>query len=256
MISLKRDFKRRIEMQERFPNHYSRFNIIDAIDMAQQLEVNIDSTFQIKTDYKSKKPLTLGEKCCAISHLNALQKLVNSDEDYCIVIEDDLIGGDLDFDNLSLLVSEILKQSDESITILGGQQGLKNSKYLSGYRLSRNLWEIPKISQDFITRACCYLITKKAAIKVINYQSNKLVRSDQWKELCNGQIKLYYSDLFRHPTNLSNSRLERDRKLNSIISRVLSDGIVKLLNRNIIKIYIRLLQYSLMIENVTIKSNK
>lgn len=248
MISLKRDFKRRIEMQKKFPNHYPRFNIIDAIDMAQQVEINIDSTFQIKTDYKSKKPLTLGEKCCAVSHLLALEDFVKSNSNYCCIIEDDIIGSDKDFKIVLNMVEKIPLSS--SVWILGGQQGMKNARHLSGYRLASNLWKIPKESMPFLTRACCYIIDREAAKKIIESQRSFLRRSDIWEyySTLGSGIDFFYSNIFEHPTNLQSSHLEQERVSIGFINNILIDGLGNITMRYLKK---ALLTYKVIFGNLS-----
>ncbi|WP_291340459.1 glycosyltransferase family 25 protein [Acinetobacter sp. UBA801] len=254
MISLERDYIRRNELKCRFPINYPLFSWIKAVDATQEMIKEFDSKFGCNSKYRNKKPLTFGEMCCAVSHLLALEDFVKSDSNYCCIIEDDIIGSDKDFEMVLKNVEKFPLNS--SVWILGGQQGMKNARYLSGYRLASNLWKIPKESMYFLTRACCYVINQEAAKKIIESQKNLLRRSDIWEYYSTLGINFFYSNIFEHPIDLKNSRLEYDRKdNNTLISKIMTDGILNLVYRNILKIYIKLLRFFSKLDKVPIKNN-
>src|SRR5690554_1224432 len=130
MISLKRDIERREQMQERFPLYYPKFHIIDAVDAKDESSAEFIQKYDKPCPHDKRRPLTKGEKCCAISHLLALEDFLQSGDERCIIIEDDIFGNDRDFDEAIYLTQQT---KSEDLVILGGQQGLKNSNYLTGY---------------------------------------------------------------------------------------------------------------------------
>lgn len=231
MISLERDYIRRNELKCRFPINYPLFSWVKAVDATQEMIKEFDSKFGCNSKYRNKKPLTFGEMCCAVSHLLALEDFVKSDSNYCCIIEDDIIGSDKDFEMVLKNVEKFPLNS--SVWILGGQQGMKNARYLSGYRLASNLWKIPKESMPFLTRACCYIIDREAAKKIIESQRSFLRRSDIWEyySTLGSGIDFFYSNIFEHPTDLQSSNLEQERVVAGVISSVLADGLQNIVMR-------------------------
>lgn len=234
---MKRDIERRTKLKKQFSAFYQKFIIIDAIDAKNNTSQDICSKYKSSCTHNSRSPLTLGEKCCAISHLKALESFLETDSDSCIIIEDDLIGNDND---LICAIKIVNKIPSGSLIILGGQQGLKNSKFLCGKKeFDDNTWKIPSYSYPFITRACCYGITRQAAIKVIESQNECLTRSDDWEYFCrNKKIQIFYSNIFSHPKGLEKSSLENERKASGKIEKIKRDGLDKILIRYLHKILI------------------
>lgn len=231
MISLARDVERRKKMQERFPKNYERFHIVDALDSQDKGSAETVKSHDTPCAHDDRKPLTLGEKCCAISHMMVIDKFLQSGDDRSIIIEDDLIGSDEDIEE-AVSITNSLKGN--GLLVLGGQQGLKNAKHLSGNKLSENLWRIPSISSPFITRACCYALTRSSAEAILKSQNSCLTRSDFWCKYSKN-IDIFYSDIFLHPIDLSGSSLETERNAGSFMQRVAEDGFKNLTGRFLLK---------------------
>lgn len=251
LISMKKSTDRRKNIKKRFPEFHKKFKIIDALDANNINPKKIPQAYKKYFTNNHKSDLTLGEKCCAISHLKALESLLETGDKSCIIIEDDIIGNDIDFKK----AINIAKESPEnSLIILGGQQGLKNSRYLSGFKDNhKELLKIPRFSQFFISRACCYVATRQAAKSIINSQRISLKRSDDWMFFCKKNIKLLYADIFLHPTDLKNSTLEKERQGKTIIKKIKNDGIKTLISRNICKVLIKILTSTKLLEKAEIK---
>lgn len=234
MISLTRDLIRREQMKKRFPRYYSQFHIIDAIDAKDEKNTTLIQLYDKPCNQDKRKPLTQGEKCCAISHLLALEYFLQSGYERCIIIEDDIIGTDTDFD---VAIALMQKAKPDGLVVLGGQQGLKNSKYLVGSRIFDRFWQVPKVSSIFITRACCYSVETKSAHLILQEQKSCLTRSDFWAKY-KRKITIYYSDIFIHPIDLSDSNLEKERSSLRFVSRLNEDGLRKILYRHYCKIIV------------------
>lgn len=233
LISLIQDKQRRELLKQKFPLHWNQFTWIEAIDAKKEENILITKKYNSNCLENLKKPLTPGEKCCALSHLQCLEKLLQSDDFSCIIIEDDIDGCDTDF----LEAIQITKTlpSTPSVAILGGQQGMKNAKHLSGHLLEKNFWSIPKESMPFLTRACCYSINREAAQKIITSQHHCLRRSDIWEYYSTLSIDFFYSNIFRHPLDLKNSHLEAARSSKKFLKNLLSDGLQKTSRRLFLK---------------------
>lgn len=233
MISLKRDTKRREEMQEKFLRYHPKFHIIDAVDAKEKISAELIEKYDKPCPYDKRRPLTKGEKCCAISHLLALEDFLQSGDDRCIIIEDDIIGSDGHFDEALEIAANL---NDDSLLVLGGQQGLRNSSYLCGNKTKTdNMWQVTNLSKKFLLRTCCYSVDKKTAKKILKSQKQNLKRADNWLALLGKETKMYYADIFMHPKDLSSSNLERDRRINNFFSKLYADGILNTFRRNIDK---------------------
>jgi len=234
MISLKRDIERREQMQKKFPRYYPKFHIIDAVDAKDESSAEIIQKYDKPCPHDKRRPLTKGEKCCAISHLLALEDFLQSGDERCIIIEDDIFGDGRCF----RVAIDIINQFQQNgLIILGGQQGLKNSKYLCGVKTHINdLWYLKEESRQFILRTCCYSVDRSTAKKIIKYQEQGLTRADNWSRLLNKKTKMYYSNLFEHPNDSSMSHLECERKENGVVKKIINDGVLNICKRNFFKI--------------------
>lgn len=251
MISLKRDIERREQMQKKFPRYYPKFHIIDAVDAKDESSAEIIQKYDKPCPHDKRRPLTKGEKCCAISHLLALEDFLQSGDERCIIIEDDIFGNDRDFDEAIYLTQQT---KSEDLVILGGQQGLKNSSYLFGYKLKDNFWSVSKLSSEFITRACCYAISRDAANIILQVQYACLTRSDFWAKY-EKEIDIYYSNIFFHPVDLTNSNLEEFRK-KSFLQKIYEDGMFYLFKRQLLKLKLKLFFLNTDLVRLPILKNK
>lgn len=234
LVSLERDIERRLRLKKTFPLHWSKFTWIKAIDAIDIGNQTLVAKYDSNCPQGFRKPLTLGEKCCAISHIRCLQNFLKTWEPFCIIIEDDIDGCDTDFFEAVEVVKSL--PSNSSLAILGGQQGMKNSKHLSGYSLCKNLWRIPRVSMPFLTRACCYAVSREAARKILESQEACLRRSDIWEYYSTLGIDIFYSNIFKHPINLQASHLERERITVGFVESVLTDGLLNIVTRFFAKI--------------------
>ena len=235
MISLKRDTKRREQMQQRFPRYYPMFHIIDAIDAKDEASAKIVKRYDNPDPHDKRRPLTTGEKCCSISHLLALQHFLNSGSERCIIIEDDIIGSDSDFDK----VTSFLKlENPAGLTILGGQEGLINSRYLIGIQKRDYLWKLSKMARRFLLRTCCYSVDIKTAKLILSSQLNYLSRADNWIRILPINTNFFYIGKFKHPLESNESNLEPERKEGNLFKRAYRDGPTKIATNSSLKIII------------------
>lgn len=243
MISLKRDTARRKAMQKRFPRYYSQFHIIDAVDAKDTNNAELIEKYDKPCPSDKRRPLTQGEKCCAISHLLALQDFINSGHERCIIIEDDIIGSDDDFDKA---ISLLQVENPTGLTILGGQDGLKNSKYLIGIQESNELWKLSKVAHRFLLRTCCYSLDAATTNLIVNSQLTYLTRADHWSEILPIGVDFFYSKKFKHPVDLGLSTLEMDRRVNGFWRKLYQDGLPKFFVNNYTKVIVYFLIISRM----------
>lgn len=240
MISLKRDAARREAMQKRFPKYYSQFHIIDAVDAKDASNAELIAKYDKPCPSDKRKPLTQGEKCCAISHVLALENFLQSGDEHCIIIEDDLIGEDADFDDAIALLSA---NKLNGLTVLGGQEGLKNTKHLIGVQVSGTLWKVSKIARRFLLRTCCYSLDTGTAKLIVSCQLSCLTRADSWSKILPSRVDFFYSENFTHPIDLNKSNLEAERKVDGLFERAYRDGLIRIISNNSIKIATRFIVF-------------
>lgn len=236
LISLEGDKQRRDLLKNKFPDHWDKFTWVKAIDASDAKNQTIANNYASYCPQNAMRPLSLGEKCCAISHIQCLQYFLETDEPYCIIIEDDIEGCDSDFIEALSIVKELPR--DPAVVVLGGQQGMKNAKYLSGHLQDDNFWEIPAQSLPFLTRACCYALNRKSAKKLLESQNSCLRRSDIWEYYSGLGIKFFYSNIFKHPIDLKNSHLEAERGGAGVARKIITDGISNISARSFSKIVV------------------
>lgn len=211
LVSLEQDTKRREELRLRFPNLYSNFIHINAVD-GRKLSAK---EFYDKTiDYfiKTNKTMSPSELGCTLSHIKALEEFMKTDSDYALILEDDVIGEDKDIEKI-FNISQKLDQ--HSLFICGAQDGLSSRKYQFGKRssLDDNLYEVCKFSYQHVFRTCCYIITKQSAKEILDYHKKCLTLADKWDEFFkDSDTKIYYSNILAHPEDLANSHIEADRE--------------------------------------------
>ena len=207
IVSLLSDEQRRSALKKQFKRHSQIFHYIDAID-GRTIEANLYFQ-QILPFYDfAKRLMTPSEVGCALSHAKALDTFIESKNPYALILEDDIIGTDEQLQQLSEL-APILPQS--SVLIAGGQDGIKSSRLL-GKHYQKDIYKVANISHSYITRACCYLITREAAKKILDHHNKMLTIADWWGTILNGKkIDLFYQEVLKHPLDLDNSNLEEDR---------------------------------------------
>lgn len=221
VLTLLNDGKRRLNLRNKFPNRYKDFKFKFAFDF-NYIKKNSET---ILNDNATR--LTVTEIACALSHKAILIDFLKSERDYCLVLEDDIEGSDCLID---LAFFEYQKLPKGSILIAGGQEGLRSYKNLYGISVVEleKLYKIPKLYYRYLSRACCYIVSKEVARKIITLQEEKLNTADQWDVLLKNCDHVYFSPLLKHPISLEDSHIEAERKIkrgNNIFIAIYREGI-------------------------------
>lgn len=209
LVSLEQDTKRREELKLRFPNHYDDFIQINAVDGRKiSAKEYYDKTIEyfIKTN-KTMSPSELG---CTLSHIKALEEFIKTNNNYALILEDDVIGEDKD---IKKIIETAQRLDENTLFICGGQDGLNVNKYLIGKKyLINELYQLSKFSHKHVLRTCCYVITKKTATLILNHHKNSLTLADKWDNFFDGQnIRIVFQNILKHPIDLSHSHIENER---------------------------------------------
>ncbi|WP_424409747.1 glycosyltransferase family 25 protein [Pasteurella sp. PK-2025] len=168
VISLKNS-PRRHTISQRLNALNLKFTFLDGINgatLAQDALNNIDYTFYPER-FDARRPLTIGEIGCAMSHLSIYQIMCNEQIEQAIILEDDAIVSQ----EFEYIVLDSLKKVPKKCDILFYEHGKAKSYFfkknlIEGYRLVH--YKSPsKHSKRTITRATAYLITKEGADKLL-----------------------------------------------------------------------------------------
>lgn len=168
VISLKNS-PRRETISKRLTGLGLNFEFFDAIygkDLSEAQLKKIDFEFYPK-NYGAKKPLTLGEIGCAISHVNVYEYIVKNNLEETIVLEDDAIVS-LYFEEI--LQSALAKAPKRREIIFLDHGKAKVYPFMRNlperYRLAR--YRVPsKNSKRSIIRTTGYIITLSGAKKLL-----------------------------------------------------------------------------------------
>lgn len=212
LVSLESDVKRREELKKIFLNTYKEFIHIKAVD-GRKLTAKDYYDKTIKYFLSTKKIMSPSELGCTLSHMEALSQFLNSDSEFALILEDDVIGKDSDIENILNITKEL---NSDSLFICGGLDGLPSMKQVFVKKIKeKNLFTVAKFSYPRIFRTCCYVVTKNSAKEILNKQNRNITLADKWNEFFieNKNIKIYYSNILSHPEDLTNSHIESDRLL-------------------------------------------
>jgi len=160
VINLKHASKRRKQIKRCLDKQSVDYTIVTAVDKRNLPALSLDKYDPSLAKHYAKRELTQGEIACAMSHANIWSRIVELDQPYALVLEDDAIIDD-DFWNLLNSIDKFPKN-----------WGIFNFHSDStNYKLHKN-W-IGKISlkkfDDKMNRTTAYLITKEAAIICLKY---------------------------------------------------------------------------------------
>ena len=124
ILTIQRNIDRANKIMPWMPNS----EIVIGLDAKNEDDKSFISRVRSKT--KSESILSDGEVACTLGHKMILEKFLKTNNSYCVVLEDDVEVKPLS-QYLEQDLSEIFDGNSKAmIFILGGQEGLKNNKYI------------------------------------------------------------------------------------------------------------------------------
>lgn len=149
-------------------------------------------------------PLTPGELGCTLSHLNALENFLKTDEEYILILEDDaILPVDL---SLEILEEELkkIKLPKNTLFSLGGIQ-MKECHKVRGKYCNFSLFgkKVLEVVPDFYHRVnytVSYIVDRKMAKTLLEYHK-PIRRTDDWSYLYDFDqtSHIYMTYLVDHP---------------------------------------------------------
>ena len=205
VISLAKDEERRNSLKKQF-NSYNEFNIIDAVEGNK---IDIQEYFKYLSGSLSKYNILISpnELGCTLSHIKAYQQFLSTNAEYCLILEDDVIGSDETIEKAFSLTEKI---PTNSMILLGGIY-----PKAWGKKIADNLYNISRYSLERVWNAHAYILDRQSAENLLNIQKEKTTLTDMWCILLpQKNISLYYSNLIHqnYDENPSNIEIERQIK--------------------------------------------
>ena len=207
VISLKSDEARREKLKERFKN-YGEFKLVEATD-GRAMSAKEYYGYALPGLEAYGRLLSPSEVGCSLSHARAYEEFLKSDARLALILEDDVIG---DESGIKKAFETAAKMDAGSALVCGAQDGLEGRFSAFGKKLDEDFWLVSKRSYGTIYRAAAYVLDRRAAEKILQTHKKALCVADFWQILLlkNG-LKMYFSDIFAHPLDLSGSNIQAER---------------------------------------------
>lgn len=169
IISLKHSPRREV-ISQRLNGLGLKFEFVDAVygkELAEEQLKEIDRDFSVKR-FNTKKPLTLGEIGCALSHIKVYEYIVKNNISQAIILEDDAIVSQ-DFEKIVNLSLNKVPSRKEILFFDHGKakSWLFKRNLIDGYKLVRYRYP-SRNSMRCIFMADAYLLTLSGAKKLLS----------------------------------------------------------------------------------------
>lgn len=169
-----------------------------------------------------EQALTPGELGCTMSHLQALEQFLQTDDEFAFILEDDaILPKDLTLESLQQEVHRI-QLPPKTLLSLGGIQ-MKESRKVRGKFLNDQFWgkKVLDVIPDYYHRvnyAMAYIVDREMAETLLAYH-RPLRRADDWSYLFDfdSHVHLWMTYLVDHPaiqkgeSNQTLSTIEAER---------------------------------------------
>lgn len=231
LVSMKGDHARRERMSAAFPTLYPTMRLVDAVD-GRLLSAQDYFRYASSAFVNHRRLLAPAEVGCSLSHIEALEQFLSTGAERAVILEDDVLGDDA---GLSKALEDVRLIPNESVIILGGQEGMPSRKYIFGKPIIENrIFALPHYSTHHIFRTCCYGVTRFSADSIVTSQKASLKLADAWWAFSgkNGDLTIHFSHQLAHPVDRSDSHIENSRSdLSSQVQRGLLSFLVKRFQR-------------------------
>ena len=244
VISLERDTEKRKVIKETLQGFNLNFSFINAIDgiTLPESQINLIRERSVGTVASRGFPATAGEIGCTLSHVKAYHQVLEDNQIWACILEDDVI---LD-ERFKVFINtfQSTNMNSKDLYLMGGQYGLgikyiiksnRNINYIGGAEFHKTIR-----SQYLIQRTCCYLISSAMAKKLLRLSQESFILADDWGYLSENKYinRIYLADFVEHPTDLSASNLQQGREEASLRNPSKKIGYMNKL-QNTLKCHIR-----------------
>lgn len=219
VISLKNEIVRRDRIKESLLENNVDFKFIDAVDLRGGGGINYNKSK--KNNTAISRLMTIGEVGCALSHVHCYEKIIESNDEWTLILEDDAIVSNLNDDAITSISSEI-KKFDIDVVILGYSK-LKPEderiyKLMEPVKVKANCngFSLGTPWKNWTCGTVAYLINQRGAKKLLSYyQDNGICTvADDWgyfeKEvglkIFHIRPLLVFEDFLNLPSSIENER--------------------------------------------------
>ncbi|WP_447717208.1 glycosyltransferase family 25 protein [Pluralibacter gergoviae] len=218
VVSMETDIERRQSISQKFEAYNIEFTYIDAV-VGKSLSENILKSIDVSNAVERKKRhVSLGEIGCTLSHVKAFNYMIEKSIPYCLILEDDAIFDERLAHFVSSFNPRLLTGLNNDILILGGQNGIDKSQWISKsffstLNIGGVIFSKTIKSHKYIFRTCCYVISLDVAKKLHSISQKEFYIADEWEYLksINAINDIYISDIVDHPLDLTMSHIEHER---------------------------------------------
>lgn len=234
-ISLANEHERRTHLLNECSRYGIQVNILDACDMRQATQADIEQLSQKMTHKKPKKQryLTKGELGCALSHQAVYRQIVAAQDDFALILEDDVQWQDNPCDLLdSGSLKTIAEQYPFDLLLLGYVKTLAHQLPYYHRRIpikKRVTWKQFTFGTPWEQYACgtvAYIISQQGAQKLLRATTPPHATADDWLhfeeaydlKILHVRPTLALEDLSALPSTI---RIEKDNFLQPKISSII-----------------------------------
>jgi glycosyl transferase family 25 len=182
VINLKKSIERKNYIKQLFIpyNQYFKLHFIEAVDCRNIPVHDLNKMYDQNRAYEIYgRTLKGAEVGCALSHRKCCQKLLESENDVVLVVEDDLVWQNYDIIDILKRVEVAMKSAPPMIVLLSGDYWFTTVEHHDGLQLAN------------VREAVCshaYLINRKAAERILS--AEKCYLADDWYNFNKLGIKL------------------------------------------------------------------
>lgn len=166
-------------------------------------QLNVEEYFKLAVAGQLKA-LTPGELGCTLSHLAALRDFLQSEDEYAIVFEDDVIECfPIDLAQLNDLVTSLALKPCFFLSLGGIQFKICDrvrGRYIDTTLIGEKILEVDSDFLENLAYAYAYIVDRKMAELLLDYHQTPKIY-DHWQELTNytQPFSFYACYLFDHP---------------------------------------------------------
>lgn len=217
IVNLEKDFEKKENISNLLGGLFKDYSFIKAV-YGPSLSAS-EYYHYVKNNnpsFGNRHILTPSEVGCFLSHKKVLRRFIEaSDKEWLLVLEDDVSSTEEKL--INFLSIDETNLPEDGIYILGGQDGLlcEERFILSPFSIKNT--ELRKVilwTERWLFRTCCYLINKKTAESILKLLDTKSFIIDDWRFISKNSnvTSIYYSKIFSHPLDLSDSLIEKERQ--------------------------------------------
>ncbi|KKY84330.1 glycosyltransferase family 25 protein [uncultured Leclercia sp.] len=226
IISLQRDNERRNKIAKDFNEQQIDFQFFDAVDAKDTANSKLIESMR---NNGVGCEMTDGEIACTLSHQHLYQYIISNQQEWVIILEDDVII-DSKFKDFvsSLSSSELTKLKKDNLYLLGGQKGLHDYPVLGlslfgQQKVAGRKFRRVNYNAHKLRRTCSYLMNDAMAKNLIELTSSYgTYRADSWKLMHQKNVikDFFLNEIILHPKlNQFNSHLEQERQLKAEVKK-------------------------------------